>query len=268
MKHSTLKRYLLSPVLIFSLLICSVHVHAAKTQVAIVIDDIGWRKSDVEVLSLPKEVTFSVLPHTPFANVLAHEGRKQGRDILLHVPMEASNGKLMGPGGLDVDMNQAQIRESLRSSIADIPYAVGINNHMGSKFTESEQSMSWALEFLNENNLFFLDSLTSRRSQGQKIADGLNMPYLQRHIFLDNHLDDAYLEKQFQEIFKYAKTHRRIVAIAHPHPESVAALNRLIPSLSKQGIELVKITELLAQSSLWLAMQERKQGLQKADTSG
>jgi len=105
---------------------------AAPSQVAIVIDDIGYRYTDKHALSLPGAVTYSILPHTPFGKALALRANAQQKDVLLHIPMEAENGKKLGPGALTSKMNEAQIVDSLKASFAEIPFAIGINNHMGS----------------------------------------------------------------------------------------------------------------------------------------
>lgn len=228
------------------LLILISPTYAAK--VSIVIDDIGYRQTDSIALTLPGKVTFSVLPHTPFGKSLANKISHLNKDVMLHIPMEAMNGKFMGPGGLSSSMNQGQFNAELYNALRDIPQAIGINNHMGSKLTTLSQQMLWTMAFLKRNNLFFLDSKTSQHSVAAKTAKTLGVPTLSRHIFLDNNLSEEYITKQFNQMMRHALKHKRTIAIAHPHPKSVEVLSKLIPTLAENGIELVSISSLINKS--------------------
>tara|TARA_R110001592_G_scaffold166843_1_gene402103 strand:- start:392 stop:991 length:600 start_codon:yes stop_codon:yes gene_type:complete len=126
---------------------------AKNAQVAIIIDDIGYRKSDAAVLTLPGAITFAILPHTPYGKRLALEGYHKNNEIILHIPMEAENGKKLGPGALTVKMNEESIRHQLALAFAEIPFAIGINNHMGSKLTKLYNPMMWTMRFLKERDL-------------------------------------------------------------------------------------------------------------------
>jgi hypothetical protein len=218
---------------------------ANAARVAIVIDDIGYRTTDHSALDLPGDITFSILPHTPFAVQLAQRAHDENHDVLLHIPMEAENGKKLGPGALTSDMNEQSIRQSLAKSFAEIPFAIGINNHMGSLLTQRYQSMTWTMRYLKERNVMFLDSKTSNHSQAARIANNLEVPTLNRSVFLDNRIEAPYIQKQFELLVKRAKKYHSAIAIAHPHPETIATLNKLIPLLKQQGIDLVPISALL-----------------------
>lgn len=217
---------------------------AAPARVAIVIDDIGYRYTDKHALTLPGAITYSILPHTPHGKTLALQANAQKNEVLLHIPMEAENGKKLGPGALTSNMNEAQIVDSLKASFAEIPFAIGINNHMGSHLTQLNDSMTWTMSFLKRHHLLFLDSKTSPNSKAGNIAKILGVPVKRRHIFLDNQLTQAYISKQFQQLIRYAKNQEFAIAIAHPHPETVAALQQLIPTLAENDIQLVPLSAL------------------------
>jgi len=224
------------------------HIRAQKTiRIAIVIDDMGYRKTDKEALNLPGNFTFSILPHTPFGKILAEQAHQKDHDILLHIPMEAENGKKLGPGALTVDMSEKKIRASLKSSFNEIPFAIGINNHMGSKLTQLYKPMAWTMRYLKEKNVLFLDSLTSRRSKAGRVARYFDVPELNRSVFLDNQLDEKYIKQQFMQLIRQAQNSRSntAIAIAHPHPETVKALKHLLPLLVTENVELVAISQLL-----------------------
>lgn len=241
---STLSKFFI-PFLFFMFSLCYVKtLDAAPARVAIVIDDIGYRDTDKQALTLPGAVTYSFLPHTPYGKKLALQAKAQHKDVLLHIPMEAENGKKLGPGALTSTMNETQFIESLQTSLAEIPFAIGINNHMGSHLTQLDNPMIWTMSFLKQHNLLFLDSKTSPNSKAGNIAKSLGVPVKRRHIFLDNQLTPAYINKQFQLLVQYAKNQESTIAIAHPHPETVLALKKLIPTLAQNNIQLVPLSTL------------------------
>ena len=235
---------------LFLLLFITFFSQAKNARVAIVIDDIGYRYTDDAILTLSGDYTFSILPHTPYGKIIAEQAFAKNHDILLHIPMEAENGKKLGPGALTVQMDEESIRRSLTNSFAEIPFAIGINNHMGSRLTQMKMPMIWTMRFLKGQNMFFLDSLTSSKSQAGNIAKSLQVPSRNRTIFLDNQLNEVYIEQQFLKLIKHAQQNESAIAIAHPHPETIQALKKLMPSLHKANIDLVPISQLFEQPPL------------------
>ena len=229
--------------LLFSAYSCTALADTHK--VAIIIDDIGYRATDSAVLDLPGDITLSILPHTPYGKLLAEKAYANNHDIMLHIPMEAENGKFLGPGGLTSNMNKATVISHLESAFKEIPFAIGINNHMGSLLTQMEQPMTWVMSFLKKRNAIFIDSVTSGKSKAESIAKDFGVPSLHRHIFLDNNLSFAYISKQFDLLIKIAKKNKLAVGIAHPHPETIHSLQTLIPKLAEQNITLVSASKLL-----------------------
>ncbi len=227
----------------------SVQGIAQTSQVAIVIDDMGYRYTDKHALTLPGAITYAFLPHTTYGKKLAVQANSTNHDVLIHVPMESENRKKLGPGALTSKMNEQAFKLSLTKSFAEIPFAIGINNHMGSYLTQLYQPMAWTMTFLKQNNLLFLDSKTSPHSKAQQAAIDYGVPVKSRHIFLDNELTDHYISQQFKQLINFAQKHQTAIAIAHPHPETVATLNKLIPTLKSHGIELVPLSHLYQTSS-------------------
>lgn len=217
--------------------------YAAK--IALIIDDIGYRQTDEAVLSLPSTVTLSVLPHTPLGQKLAKAGHSKGHEIMLHLPMQALNGKALGSGGLTNGMNEAQIRASVLSAIANIPFAKGANNHMGSLLTQLDSPMLWVMQSLKQHQLYFVDSMTTKFSKAGEKADQLGVPTLKRQLFLDNNVSKQALEKQFTLMISHAHIQGSLVVIAHPYPETMHFLKANLPQLDAEGIELVPVSDLL-----------------------
>ena len=219
--------------------------HSAK--VAIIIDDIGYRKTDQNALTLPGKISYAFLPHTPFAKELAEQANSADKDVLLHIPMESTSGKLLGPGAITSEMNDEKINAQLTHALAEIPFAVGINNHMGSHLTKLRKPMASTMKFLKQHQLFFIDSMTTSQSKTRALAHVYGVPHLQRHVFLDNHTDADYIEQQFKALIDRAQHDEFAIGIAHPHPETITALKQLIPHLAAQNIELVPVSTLFNQ---------------------
>lgn len=234
----------------FAALLLSFNLTAAepKPSIAIIIDDIGYHKSDFKLIDLPYALTIAVLPHTPYGQKSARYAFSKQKDVMLHMPMQASyNNASAEAGTLSQDMTKQQVQHSLQSALADIPYAIGINNHMGSLYTELEQHMAWTMEYLQQRHLFFVDSVTTANSTANKYAAQYGVTSLSRHVFLDNEQTEAAIAKQFAELIRIAKIRQQAIAIAHPYPATYKFLLKNLPLLKQQGIQLVGISQLLPQ---------------------
>ncbi|WP_299795835.1 divergent polysaccharide deacetylase family protein [uncultured Shewanella sp.] len=231
--------------------------YVEASQVAIIIDDIGYRQSDEAVLSLPNNVTLSVLPHTPLGTEVAKTAHDKGYEIMLHLPMQALNGKLLGPGGLTNTMDESELKATLARALDNVPYAKGANNHMGSLLTQLDEPMQWVMESLKQRELYFVDSMTTRFTKASGKAELLGIPLLRRQVFLDNDISDSGLEASFKRLMSLAHKQGQVVVIAHPYPETIKFLNENLPRLEKAGIELVKTSYLLPYN---LANKEKKGG--------
>ncbi len=229
--------------LLLAVLFTTQFVNAA--QVSIIIDDIGYRQTDEAVLALPTTVTLSVLPHTPLGEKLAAIGHSKGHEIMLHLPMQALNGKALGPGGLTNQMNEKEFKQAVQDAFESIPYARGVNNHMGSLLTQLEAPMSWLMESLKQKESYFIDSMTTRYSKAGEAADKQGIPLLRRQLFLDNDVSPQALEKQFNQLIKLANKEGKVIVIAHPYPETIRFLQANLPRLTDEGINLVNSSRLL-----------------------
>lgn len=210
----------------------------ASPRIVIILDDLGYRQSDLKALTLPSEITFAILPDTPLGFDIAHMAHQQGRDVMLHMPMQASGGKRMGPLGLTTDMYPAAITHNIRQAMRTVPYAVGVNNHMGSAFTTNADTMLAFMQEVKRQGLFFVDSRTSVASKGQQMANYLGVPNARRQVFLDNDTSEAAMLKQFDMMKRIAKKQGFVVVIGHPYPETVEFLSRHLPELINDGFTL------------------------------
>ena len=177
--------------------------------------------------SLPYKVSFSVLPHNSKARQVAELARREGLELLLHLPSEPDGYPKTansGPGTLRVDMTAAQLEQALVDNLARLPDVDGVNNHMGSKLTKDKKAMRIVLAHLHGSGKFFLDSLTTPKSCVKDVSKALGMRYYRRHIFLDNTATEHAILLQLKKAESLAKRTGVVVAIGHPYPATLSAL--------------------------------------------
>jgi len=221
----------------------SLQVSAAK--LAIVIDDFGYRaKEDNQILALSPAVTIAILPSSPHGREVAEKAYQQGRDILIHMPMKPLSKQPLEKDTLAPSMSAAEIDRIIKNAIARVPHAKGMNNHMGSEMTSSLPGMRNVMQSLSQSNLFFLDSVTIGNTQAGNAAKEFGVPTLRRNIFIDNHQSEEETRTQLNKAVAYARKHGSAVAIGHPHPSTVRALQKYLPQLPAD-IELVAVSTLV-----------------------
>ena len=218
-------------------------------KVAIVIDDLGYNRKKLDpFLELKIPLTFAILPQEAYSQSLAKELIAKNKEIILHLPLEPKNRK-ENPGKhvLLTRMSNGEIREKFNQNLNTVPGVIGVNNHMGSKFTEDEKKMHTLLNEINKKNLFFFDSYTSRKTKGEKIAKKIGLPYLKNQVFLDIKTDQANIEKKFVELLSLAKKNGYAIGIGHIHSENTApVLATILPRFQNdENIEFVRLSELL-----------------------
>jgi polysaccharide deacetylase 2 family uncharacterized protein YibQ len=215
-----------------------------RPMIAIVLDDVGATPGDVPgALGLPGPVTLSIMTYAPNAAKIAAEAHRIGHEIMVHVPMEPINRDAdPGPNALLVNLSAAEIARRLDWGLARFPGYVGINNHMGSKFTQNAAGMRVVLAQLKARGLLFLDSRTIANSVGDKLAAELGVTHLQRDVFLDDVIDEADIMKELARTEAIARKHGVAIAIGHPHRDTVAALRAWIPAAQAKGFVLVPIS--------------------------
>ena len=217
-------------------------------KVAVVIDDMGEDMGQItRLLKLDTPVTVAILPFRAHSKDVANFAHEGGLEVLLHIPMEPKNlaENDPGKGALLVNMKTDEIRSVLNEDIDEIPYITGVNNHMGSRFTEDASLMKEVLAEVKQRGFFFLDSKTTDKSKALSIAKKAGVKSVGRDIFLDNEQDKEYIKGQFRELIGIAKKRGKAIAIGHPHAATLTALEEMIPEFKREGVEVVRVGELL-----------------------
>ncbi len=212
---------------------------ANAATVALIIDDLGYSAERARrALALPPPVTVAILPHTAHAERIAHAARRAQTDVLVHLPMEARS-QAPAPGMLRSDMPIEHFRARIRRALAEIPGAIGVNNHMGSRLTGAAKPMGLLMEELSGSGLVFVDSRTTARSRAATAARAAGLAAAERDVFLDHDDETAAIERQVARWLELARSKGCALAIAHPRPATFAVLERVLPRT--RGIDRVDI---------------------------
>lgn len=239
-------------VLLLAVLCQPLMVLADSPRIVIIIDDIGYRPSaDRRVLKLPIEVALAVLPSSPNAAAMAMAGHSQGRPVMVHLPMQSlddrSNAALLGPEALTLDTTEAELKTILSDAFAAVPHAEGVNNHMGSLLTQHPGHMRWLMQALAcRKASFFIDSFTSADSVALDTAIAEHLPATRRHVFLDSDPNFDAIVAELERLIALARRDGYAVAIGHPLPETLRAIEELLPVLNERGVRLVTPSALFA----------------------
>src|SRR6516225_8989933 len=212
--------------------------------VTIVLDDLGLdRARTAEAIRLSGPLTLSFITYASELPTQTQAARRAGHELLLHVPMEAVDRQAdPGPHGLFTALSRDEIIERLRWGLGRFDGFIGINNHMGSKFTSDERGMVPVMEELRARGLVFLDSRTTPSSAGIRLAIAYGVPHAARDVFLDDDQTQAAIAKELARVEQLARQHGSAIAIGHPHDATLATLKIWLPTLGEKGLALVPLS--------------------------
>ncbi len=216
--------------------------HGQRPLVAIIIDDMGYDyDTDRKFISIEAPLSFAFLPYGPNTKRLAGLAHSKRKDVLVHLPMEPDNKAFdPGPGVLTLDMDLDSLLETLGQDIALVPYAIGVNNHMGSRFTQDAKAMEYVMEYIKQKGLFFIDSRTTKLTVAMKVAKELGVPCGQRAVFLDHSSNKREIEHQLRRLVKLAQKNGTAIGIGHPYKNTYEVLYRRLP-LIRKDVRLVPV---------------------------
>ncbi len=219
----------------------------ARPMIAVVIDDVGLRAdTNWQSVELPAPMTIAFLPYGQNLQALADAARARGHEVMVHVPMQGRDTADPGPHALRLKLAPAEIQKRLEWNLAQFTGYTGINNHMGSQFTENRDGMEVVLRETAKRKLKFLDSRTTSHSAARAVAAALAVPFAERDVFLDNHQDSSYVDVQLAQVEQLARRHGSAVAIGHPHGVTLVAVAKWAKTLDAKGFDLVTVSTVIA----------------------
>jgi hypothetical protein len=224
----------------------------AVPAVAVVIDDLGLGAAATRrALALDSAVTLALMTYAPRVGEWSRAARTARHEVLVHVPMQPINAKIdAGPKALTVALSAPEIRDRLRWGLDRLDGYVGINNHMGSRFTQDRAGMEVVMEEVKARGLLFLDSVTIAHTVGPATAVPLGVPCAERNVFLDDVPTVAGVSQQIAVLERVARRHGTAIAIGHPHPATLSVLAAWLPGAAARGIVVVPLTSVMRRQAL------------------
>ncbi len=237
----------------------------APPRVAIVLDDWGYNLDVFQMLDgIEKPVTLAILPHLPYSETIARGAAERGHEVILHMPMEPLGEAPLEKGTLMTAMRDDEIQSRLVSALESLPNAKGVSNHMGSKFSRDERAMESVLRALGSRGFFYLDSRTTPDSVSVSLAEEIPVRVLSRDIFLDNEPHEAQIQARLDDLRKLAREKGSAIAIGHDEPLTVEMIRRNLENFEEDGIQLVKLSELLDVIASQLSLRGGSKGADEA----
>lgn len=221
---------------------------ADKPALSLVIDDLGYSFNQAkQVLNLPGQHTFAIIPDTTYSHKIAQFAYNNGHEVMLHMPMQSSVDLIIESSALHDNMSEQEITDGVTNMISEVPHIKGINNHMGSKLTEMGYIMRPVMETIKQHNknFYFLDSRTTPLSKAYQNALKAGIPSVKRDVFLDfNHTNPESISFQFDLWLKKARDKGYAVAIAHPYQATIDLLLQKLTQTA-QDFQFLTISKLI-----------------------
>ena len=216
--------------------------------IGLIIDDFGYRNDDVSkgFLDIPAKLTFAVIPGHEHSRSFSKNAVSAGYEVIVHMPME-NIGKTFGEEEF-VLMNYFQDNELVRrvkEALDHIPEANGLNNHQGSRATETPRLMRLLAGVLKDENKFFIDSRTTMNTLAEETMRQFDVPTNRRNIFLDNELDEEKIYAQLIQLTDVAERKGIAIGIGHVKPQTLAVLKKHLPELQQKGFKFEFVSKLV-----------------------
>ena len=218
---------------------------AHKGSIVLILDDVGFDRQPVTAaMAIDPNINFSVLPNAQHAVEVARRLHASGFEVLCHLPMEPEGFPSVSPGrgAVLTSMSNAEIAAATTTNVSSVPFARGVNNHMGSRATADERVMRTVLASL-PHGMYFIDSRTTGASVGASLARRMKVPTAARHVFLDDVQTTAAIDAEIQTLRRTAAEKGIAIGIGHMYPVTIRALADAAPALKRDGFRFIRASE-------------------------
>ncbi len=216
-----------------------------RGRIVLILDDVGFDHQPLSsAMAIDQDINFSVLPNAPHASEYARTLHDHGFEVLCHLPMEPEQYPRVSPGAGAVltSMSDAQIARTTLALVRAVPYARGVNNHMGSRATADRRVMESVLRAL-PNGMYFIDSRTTGMSVAAAVAREMSVRTATRNVFLDDVETDAAVRLQLRQLAREAEEQGMAIGIGHMYPATIRVLQADIPLLRREGFHFTRASE-------------------------
>ncbi len=210
--------------------------------IVLIIDDFGYRNDEVTdgFLTLDAPMTYAVIPGHRFSESFGKAASEKGYEVIIHMPME-THARVNGETEfrLLTDMEDKEIQRRLEKAFHQLPMAVGMNNHQGSKGTENRRLMEIVAQYLRSRGAYFIDSRTSAQSIGEEVMRTHKVPTSHRAVFLDNDADPDLIRIQLSKLKEKSRIYGFAIGIGHARPNTLNVLREELPRIQEEGFRLL-----------------------------
>jgi len=218
--------------------------------IAIVVDDFGDIGGELldDFLKLDPNICFAIMPDTPNSVITMQRAHAQGRETLIHIPMEPVGYPKNNPGknAIFVHMNEHEIDRAISRFANTLSLCKGANNHMGSLATADDIVMRNVMNSLHKHKLYFLDSRTTQISVAYQTAQKAHIPAFRNDLFLDApDLSNKTFDTKIDQILSLVASKKQVIAITHCHTKQhLDYLKNVIRRLKQEGFEIVPVSRI------------------------
>ncbi len=218
----------------------------SRGKVALVLDDWGYNLKNLKILNrIKRPITISVLPRLPYSRKISKLSCQGAYEVMLHLPLESYEHKNMEKDTIYCNMKDSKIVKVFNNALLSVPAAKGVSNHMGSKATEEKKVMAVIFKQMKKRNLFFLDSLVTKKSICGELAKEIGIKFARRDIFLDNINEKSYIKAQLEKLAHLARINGQAIGIGHDRRLTLEVLEEEMKNLERQGIEFVYLSQMV-----------------------
>ncbi|MEA2462398.1 MAG: uncharacterized protein QOJ98_145 [Acidobacteriota bacterium] len=216
-----------------------------RGDIVLIIDDLGFDGQPLErLMGLDPNVNVAILPNGTRTSEFANRLHERGFEVLCHLPMQPRGKETPGRNAILTSMSDEEIARATRENIDAVPYARGVNNHMGSLATSDRRVMNSVIGAMPDG-MYFIDSRTAGGSVASDVARELNVRTAARHVFLDDSATEGAVRRQLQELADAAEKRGVAIGIGHPYPVTMRVLADELPALRAKGFRLVRASSIV-----------------------
>ena len=217
-----------------------------KGTICLIIDDFGFSRNKIvdDFFHINKNLSVAIIPGTPFSKSIAEYTDSLGIETIIHMPMESNdNDNTKYPISLNEKLNASIVNNRIELAFNEIPTALGMSNHQGSKATANLQLMKNIARKLKKMDKFFLDSFTNPESRGYITMRRYGVPTQLRQVFLD-HIDDSIqIKHNLDSLVNLSHDMDIVIGIGHVKKITLDILKKEIPRLESEGYNFIPLSK-------------------------